>query len=346
MTVPAEMTALLQVNEGYAKTPEAGLAAMEPYVEYGKVPVPTPKSGQVLVNVALASVNPSDLAFIKGAYGQPCVKGMPAGFEGVGEVVASGGGSLGDSLTGKRVAMVTGRTGSGTWADYAVADASTCIPLMDGVRDEDGAAMIVNPLTAMAMLDIVKAEDSKAFVVTAGASQLCKLMMGLARDAGYRAIAIVRRDNQIGLLKEAGAFHVLNSESLNYKTDLAGVIKQEKPRVFLDAVTGPLASEIFYRMGRGARWIIYGRLDMTLPVIREPGQLIFMSKKIEGFWLTQWMIDTPVAQKLTTIRAVQERFASGDWNTDVTATIPLDEVMKRLPEELAKPNGKVFILPG
>ena len=33
-------------------------------------------------------VNPSDLAFIQGGYGQPRVKGAPAGFEGVGEVVA------------------------------------------------------------------------------------------------------------------------------------------------------------------------------------------------------------------------------------------------------------------
>ena len=38
-------------------------------------------------------------------------------------------------------------------------------------------------------------------------------------------------------------------------------MKAEQPRVFLDAVTGPLAAAIFHAMPKRARWIIYGRLD-------------------------------------------------------------------------------------
>ena len=41
----------------------------------------------------------------------------------------------------------------------------------------------------------------------------------------------------------------------------------------------------------------------------------------------------------------QKRFADGRWSTDVTAIVPLAEAMRRLPAELAKPNGKVFIRP-
>ena len=63
--------------------------------------------------------------------------------------------------------------------------------------------MIVNPLTALAMFGIVQEEGEKAFVLTAGASQLSKLMIGAAReDEGFRPIAIVRRDDQIAPLKE------------------------------------------------------------------------------------------------------------------------------------------------
>jgi hypothetical protein len=36
-----------------------------------------------------------------------------------------------------------------------------CIPLIDEVRDEDAAAMIVNPLTAIAMFGIVKDEAKR-----------------------------------------------------------------------------------------------------------------------------------------------------------------------------------------
>ena len=305
----------------------------------------SPQEGQVQIKVSLASVNPSDEMFIQGLYGQQRIKGAPAGFEGVGEVVESGGGPIADGLKGLRVAFVA-VPGHGTWAEYALADAATCIPLIDGVRDEDGAAMIVNPLTALAMFDLVKEEGEKAFVVSAGASQLCKLMITAARDEGYHPIALVRRDSQIEPLKQMGAAHVLNVESETFDADFRQVSKTEKPRVFLDAVANQVSARVFNAMGRGARWVIYGKLDGDeLPTLMEPGQMIFMMKKIEGFWLTRWMMEKPLAEKMTAIQTAQKRFASGEWQTDVTAIIPLAEAMEKLPAELAKLNGKVFIKP-
>ncbi len=98
-------------------------------------------------------------------------------------------------------------------------------------------------------------------------------------------------------------------------------------------------------MGRHARWVIYGKLDTELPTLLEPGHMIFLMKKIEGFWLVRWMQETSMADKMAAIQAAQMRFASGEWKTDVTAVLSLDEAMTRLPEELAKPDGKVFIKP-
>ncbi|MFC3119164.1 alcohol dehydrogenase catalytic domain-containing protein [Jhaorihella thermophila] len=57
------------------------------------MPVPQPGPGQVLVKMRMSSVNPSDQHFIKGEYGQPRIKGAPAGFEGCGDVVAAGDGA-------------------------------------------------------------------------------------------------------------------------------------------------------------------------------------------------------------------------------------------------------------
>ena len=103
--------------------------------------------------------------------------------------MATGDEPLARSFAGKRVAFATGISGWGSWAEYAVAEAAACIALIDTVRDEDGAAMIVNPLTALAMFDIVRQEGEKAFIVTAGASQLGKLIITLAKEEGFRPIA-------------------------------------------------------------------------------------------------------------------------------------------------------------
>lgn len=346
MTVPETMNALLLKNDGYAARPSGTvLEALEPYVEAGSIGVPEPEEGQVLIKVKLASVNPSDVMFVKGMYGQPRQQGRPAGFEGVGEVVAAAADPAAQRLVGKRVSFTAGLSNWGSWAQYALADASACIPLADGVRDADAAGMIVNPITALAMFDIVREEGQKAFVLTAGASQLSKLMMGVARDEGFRPIAIVRRDEQIPLLEKAGAAHVLNSEAPDFAQRLATVFREEKPRIFLDAVAGPLAGAVFAAMPKGARWIIYGRLDQTTTPIPEPGQMIFMHKRIEGFWLPVWMRGASPERRMQVIMEAQKRFADGRWATDVTAIVPLGEAVERVPAELAKPNGKVFISP-
>ena len=346
MTLPTTMRALLLKNDGYARSHSGTvLEAMEPYVEAGEIGVPEPGPRQVLLKVKLASINPSDVMFVKGLYGQPRKQGQPAGFEGVGEVVATGDDPTAKALAGQRVAFATGLTNWGSWAEYAVAEAAACIPLMPALRDEDAAAMIVNPLTALAMFGIVKEEGEKAFIVTAGASQLCKLMIAVAKDEGYRPIAIVRRDDQIDLLKEQGAAHVLNATASGFARELAAVCQEEKPRILLDAVSGPVASTVFHVMGKGARWIVYGRLDATDTVIKEPGQLIFMDKKIEGFWLTQWMRSGTPERRMAAVMEAQQRFADGRWKTDVTAVVPLGDAMERVADELAKPNGKVFIAP-
>ena len=345
MEIPAEMKALLLKHDGYSVMPSGSeLEALEPYVTLDVVPVPVPKPSQLLIKVSLASINPSDVMFLKGMYGQPRQKGHPAGFEGIGIVVAAGDELLAKSFVGKRVAFAAGLTGWGSWAEYAVAEAGACIPLTETVRDEDGAAMIVNPLTALAMFDIVRQEGEKAFILTAGASQLGKLIISLAWEEGFRPIAIVRRDDQIPLLREIGAAHVLNAEDANYRASLKEILKAEQPRIFLDAVTGPPASGIFHLMPRHSRWIIYGRLDPSVTVIPEPGQLIFQAKRIEGFWLPEWMRQSRERREHAAAEA-QKRFSDGRWSTTVTAIVPLSDAMKRVPEELGKPNGKVFIRP-
>jgi len=142
-----------------------------------------------------------------------------------------------------------------------------------------------------------------------------------------------------------GAAHVLNEKSDTFEKDLRAISREEKPKVFLDAVSGDVSDKIFGCMGKGARWIIYGKLSNEPLQISKPGEMIFMSKTMEGFWLTKWMGAVSLEKKLETIKEAQTRFASGEWKTDVTAVVPLDEAMDRLPAELAKPNGKVFIKP-
>jgi len=305
-----------------------------------ELPVPQPGPGQVLVRLRTACVNPSDLHFIKGEYGSPRVKGAPAGFEGCGDVVATGKGAEG--LNGQRVAFIA--AGSGAWAEYVVTQMQLCVPLRPEISDDDGAAQIVNPLTAMAMVDIAKG-DGDAFVVSAATSQLGKLMCSLGSDLGLKPIALVRREEAADILSKNGAAQVLVTSDPEFEIKFAAISAELKPRVFLDAVADQLSEHVFCAMPNRARWVCYGKLSNETPRMTQMGQMIFRGKRIEGFWLTFWMMSTPPADQARVAAEVQARFADGRWKTDVSEHLTLRELVPNLAAALKKSDGKVIITP-
>lgn len=344
--IPERMRALLLTQDGFTKTAPSGptLESLDPYLTYGEAPTPSPGPGQALVKMRLANVNPSDIHFIKGEYGLPRTAGDAAGFEGCGDVVAAGQGA--EPLLGKRVSFVAVKGAGGLWADFALADAQAAAPVPDTLRDEDAAALFVNPLTAIGMVAITTAAESGSVVITAAASQLGKLMIGLARDKGLRTIAVIRRADQAAALRALGADHVLVSSEPSFAADAATLCRAEKPRILLDAVADDVSAGLFFAMPSRARWIVYGLLDVAPTRLSQIGQLIFMDKKIEGFWLTTWLARLDDTARRAAFAEVFQRFDSGAWTTDVRRKIRLSEARGTLPVETGRANtGKVMLTP-
>lgn len=340
MTIPETMTALVCLEDGFSPPSERQqLDSLDPFVELAEVPVPQPAAGQALVKVARAAVNPSDIAFVQGIYGQPRRKGIAAGFEATGTVVA------GDTpLLGQRVSFVG--TGSGTWAEYALADSAKLIPLRPDVSDDDAAGLIVNPLTALAMFDIVRQDGAGSFLATAGGSQLGKFLIALGKEHGIPCLPVVRRVEQASALRELGAADVLVSTEPGFAAQMTAALERHAPRVLLDAVGGQVSADLFDGMGQGACWIVYGRMDVEPPRLNQVQDFIFRNKRIEGFWLARWMQVAAPDRVAAVVAECQAHFADGRWSTAVNAVVPLAEAAARLPEAYARPDGKVLIAPG
>ena len=78
----------------------------------------------------------------------------------------------------------------------------------------------------------------------------------------------------------------------------------------------------------------------------QMGQFVFMKKKVEGFWLTDWFLKLPQGEQARLVMECAKRFISGEWKTDMDEIISLDEAHVKLPAALARPNtGKVMIRP-
>lgn len=80
------------------------------------------------------------------------------GFEGSGIVIENGGGIMGWSMVGKKVAFAVDKEGLGSYAQYTVVKAEEVLPLNADTSFEQGSMSLVNPLTVMAMLDILKSK--------------------------------------------------------------------------------------------------------------------------------------------------------------------------------------------
>ncbi|MFN7018109.1 MAG: zinc-binding dehydrogenase [Fimbriimonadales bacterium] len=291
-------------------------------------PVPRPERGQVLVKMVAAPINPSDLMFLKGLYG--VLKPLPVvpGWEGMGRVVATGDDGLSRLLLGKRVACAAPNQQDGTWAEYMLTSATRCVPLRDTVSDEQGAMLIVNPLTAWALMDIVRNNRQRAFVQTAAASAVGRMLIRLSQHFRIEGVHIVRSEAQAELIRAMGARYVLNSESSDFDQRLRDLCHQLHARLAFEAVSGMLSARVLKAMPQGSRLILYGALSES-PLMADPRDLIFEQKRIEGFWLADWLSGRTLWSQLRLSRQIQ-RALGNLMHTTIAGKYPLSEVHRAL----------------
>lgn len=226
-----------------------------------EIPVPRPGRGQVLVRIAAAPLNPSDLGSMAGlAYSGEIKYPFTPGREGSGTVVAAGDGLMPRFLNGRRVACAV-ETGNGTWAEYMVTTAQLCIPLNRNISLEQGASLVVNPLTALALFEVARAGKHRALVNTAAASALGGMIERLGRRYNLPVIQIVRRQAQVELVRERGGEYILNSSDADFSKQLQQLVEKLNATLFLDAVGGSITQQLADAAPYDSTILLYGWLS-------------------------------------------------------------------------------------
>jgi NADPH:quinone reductase-like Zn-dependent oxidoreductase len=236
----------------------------------------------------------------------------------------------------------------GTWAEYFVADAfGGCIPLHKDLDTDQGATLLVNPLTAVGLLDEAKRLGAKAVMQTAAASQAGRMIIRLAQDAGTTLVNIVRRPEQVDLLRELRADNVLNSSAPDFREQLVDVCNRLKVTVAFDAVAGAMTGQLLEAMAEGAVVFVYGALSQDDCRGINPISLIFRDKRVEGFFLGQWIRKRGLLNVIRQSNRVQKLMAGGQLQTTIQRRVGLDEAIEALLQY--KDNmtaGKILIRPG
>ncbi len=310
------------------------------------MPVPKPASGQVLIKVAASPINPSDLAFLAGMYGFKKPLPTVPGFEGSGTVVETGAGVMARFLKGRRVActVADAKIEHGMWAEYVVTNASLCIPLAKQVTMEQGAMMLVNPISAWAMVDEARGAGHKAIVQTAAASALGKMVVRLGQKFRLPVINVVRRPEQAEVLRQIGAEHVFDSSATDFDAKLRDACHKLKATMGIDAVAGELTGRIMRAQPKGSRMFVYGGLSLK-PCEVDPGSLIFEGKVLAGFWVSAWLARKSMTAKIRVARQIQGMLGN-ELKSDVQAKVPLQQAVQAVEQYMKNMTaGKVLLVP-
>jgi NADPH:quinone reductase len=307
-----------------------------------ELPTPEPGPGQVRVRMRAAPINPSDLLYVRGEYGRrPKLPATP-GFEGAGLVEAAGPGLLGRLRTGRRVAVLHGE--GGTWQEQVIMPARQVVPVPASVPDEHAASFFVNPASALVMTrSILKIPRGAWLLQTAAGSALGRMVIRLGQTYGFRSINVVRRKEQAEELRRLGGDATISTNEESIEERVRTITQGEGVPFALDAVGGATGSAVVKALGRGGRMLVYGTLAGE-PLSVDPRVLLTGQKRVEGFWLSEWVKDQGVVTMLALFRRIKRLLAQGVLNTEIGSTFPLDDIKSAVQAAAASGrHGKILL---
>lgn len=315
---------------------------MNGILQVDTIDVPIPGPGEVLVRMEAAPINPSDLSMLQGTYNTKPNYPFVPGLEGCGVVVSAGSGLLPRLRLNQRVACSPMPNGHGTWAQYIVTKATRCIPLKKHVNQDQGATLLVNPMTAMSLMDIAKQGKHQAVVNNAAGSALGKMLIRLAKRFEIPLINVVRREEQVQELQQLGAHCVLNSSLPNFDQTLKDLAHELNATLFLDAVGGTATSSFIQAAPKGSTILLYANLSEE-PFLVEPRRILQENKTISGFSLGNYTAQKSIFQLLNLSGQVQ-KYIGEELETQIAARYSLLEINLALQQyKRHMSDGKVLI---
>lgn len=342
-----------------------------------------PGPDQVVIEMHAAPINPSDLGLLVGAAdmstarasgtaGNPVItasipqnymramagrvdESMAVGNEGAGIVVKAGSSPEAQALMGKLVTVI----GGATYAQYKLARVSECMVLPEGVTAAQGASCFVNPLTSLAMTEVMRREGHTALVHTAAASNLGQMLNKICIKDGIALVNIVRSEEQAELLRSIGATYICNSSAPTFMDDLTEALVATGATIAFDAIGGgKLAGQILscmevaanrtakvysrYGSSVNKQVYIYGGLDTGPTTLNRSFGLTW---SVAGFLLTPFLMkagpETNAAMRARVLAELTTTFAS-HYTQEISLAEALDPAVLAVYNKRA--TGEKFLI--
>jgi NADPH:quinone reductase len=276
------------------------------------LPDPEPSDGQIVVDVARAGINWADTHAIRNDYLAEQELPLVPGAE-----------IAGTTPDGRRVAALIN---NGGYAQKALVPEAFLVPLPDQVSDEQAAGLLLQGLTAHALLHYcAHVEKGEVVVIEAAAGGTGSLAVQLAKRAGAKVIGLASSEEKRALAEKLGADATADSRADDLKAAILEANGGEKVDVVLHMSGAGFEAELS-ALGMLGRIVVFGN------AARHPNELatnylLQSSKSVLGFWLIaliarrQDLIRTMIGELL-------EAVASGNLEVTIGETYPLSEAAR------------------
>ncbi len=306
-------------------------------LQIDRVPVESPGSGQVQLQMLYAPINPADINMIEGKYGEARPLPDVPGNEGAGRVLAAGEGVSG--LAEGQMVLVDREAwrGQGNW------DARQLISLPSGIDARQACMLRVNPPTAWRMLhDFVQLQPGDWVAQNAATSGVGRAAIEIAKSRGWKMLCIVRRPESIGELLALGADSVvLDGEEMAAEAKI--VLGGAKPKLALNAVGGASATRLAGLLAAGGTMVTYGA--MSKEALKIPnGFLIFRDMRFCGFWLTRWLREASDVHRQKMFGEIFRLAAAGSFRPRIGAEFALENAKEAVAAAMSGSAGGKILL--
>jgi NADPH:quinone reductase len=298
--------------------------------------MPMPGQGEVLIQVDTCGLNFGDLLIIKGTYQEKPPLPFTLGMEMAGTITALGEGVDGLKV-GQRVAAYTGFNGL---AEYAAIPAAVCVPIPEEMTAVDAAAFLIAYGTSHVALDYkARLQPGERLLVLGASGGIGLTAVELGKLMGAEVIAVARGADKLAVCKEAGADHLINSET----DDIRAIVKELGGA---DVVYDPVGGDQFKAAMRAcnpeARLIPLGFASGEVPQI--PANILLVKNlSVLGFY---WGGYAKIKPSVLTDSFAEliEWYVAGKLKPHVSNVMPLEQANEALALlRDRKATGKVVV---
>lgn len=230
----------------------------EQVIQLEQKQLPFLKYNDVLIEMLLVPINPSDLIPISGAYAQRVSPPLVAGYEGVG-TISQVGHEKNEHLIGE---IVLPLRSEGTWQTHLITHLDHVVIVPKTISTLTASQLYINPLTAFVLCkEILHLNKKDTLIINAANSSIGKIFCQFAAIYHFDIIAVVRSEKALDELKPYNIPTLIYENETQFLQEAIHLLNGRHPTVAIDCIGGVAGTALGKLLLKKSTFITLGLLS-------------------------------------------------------------------------------------